>query len=324
MSRRWIEKRRYTERVLERAGLLGNQRLFTKTYPTNSGEGPEGLEELAWKQLGRNAMSTNLAASLMLALQSGAIEPQATHYMRSLLRRPTFSDQGSLGTGLPPGSLQQNKAGVAFDTLEDIMYAELPNGRRLIVAALSNGWDQKEPQPWDIARLGQLTELLVERLDLAQGLPRPRYLQPTRSADGSFSWSLDAPDEGEYEIAAWYAANAARTPAALYSIDDADDGVNVQLDQRAWGARWIKLGDFGLQRGAREGHAVRHRPGQPRRWPAARHAVVEKGPDRFRRDASPTDTLSGGACRRAPMWVARQRRRTCRWRCGPARVSPCE
>ena len=95
-----------------------------------------------------------------------------------------------------------------------------------------------------------LTELLVGRLDLAQGLPRPRYLQPTRLADGSFSWSLDAPDEGEYEIAAWYAANADRTPAALYSIDDADDGVNVQLDQRAWGARWIKLGDFGLQRGA--------------------------------------------------------------------------
>jgi len=245
----WIEKRRYTERVLERAGLLGNQRLFTKTYPTNSGEGPVGLEELAWKQLGRNAMSTNLAASLMLALQSGAIEPQATQYMRGLLRRPTFSDQGSLGAGLPPGSLQENKSGVAFDTLEDIMYAELPNGRRLIIAALSNGWDQKEPQPWDIARLGRFTELLVERLNLAQGSPVPRYLQPTRSADGSFAWSLDAPEDGEYEIAAWYAADAGRTPAALYSIDDADEGSSVQLDQRVWGHRWVKLGDFGLQRG---------------------------------------------------------------------------
>jgi hypothetical protein len=235
--------------VLERAGLLGNQRLLTKTYPTNSGQEPAGLEELAWKQLGRNAMSTNLGANLMLALQSGAIEPQATQYMRSLLRRPTFSDQGSLGAGLPPGSLQENKSGLAFDTLEDIMYAELPNGRRLVIAALSNGWDQTEPQPWDIARLGHLTELLIERLDLGQGLPRPRYLQPARLADGSFAWSLDAPEEAEYEIAAWYAADAGRTPAALYAIDDADDGLSVQLDQRVWGERWIKLGDFGLQRG---------------------------------------------------------------------------
>jgi hypothetical protein len=245
----WIEKRRYTERVLGQAGLLGNQRLFTKTYPSNSGEGPAGLEELAWKQLGRNAMSTNLAAGLMLALQSGSIEPQATQYVRSLLRRPTFSSHGSLGTGLPPGSLHENKSGVAFDTLEDIMYAELPNGRRLIIAALSNGWDQREPQPWDIARLGRFTELLVERLGLAQGLPRARYLEPSRSADGSFSWSLNAPEAGEYEIAAWYGADSTRTPAALYSIDDADEGLGVQLDQRVWGARWVKLGDFGIQRG---------------------------------------------------------------------------
>jgi len=43
----WIERRRYTERVLARAGLLGNQRLFTKTYPTNSGEEPADLEQLA-------------------------------------------------------------------------------------------------------------------------------------------------------------------------------------------------------------------------------------------------------------------------------------
>ncbi len=160
----WIERRRYAERVLEAQGLLRGQRLLTKTYPTNSGEEPEGLERLAWERLGRNAMSADAAADLMLAVVSGAIEPQATAYMRSLLRRAANSDHSALGAGLPPGSLQENKVGTAFDTLEDVMYAELPEGRRLIVAAFTNGWDPSIPAPGDVARLGRFTELLVARL----------------------------------------------------------------------------------------------------------------------------------------------------------------
>ncbi|NJD32233.1 MAG: hypothetical protein FIB04_10130 [Gammaproteobacteria bacterium] len=246
----FIEKRRFTERVLEQADLLGKQRIFTKTYPTNSGSEPSGLEELAWKQMGRNMMSSNGAASLMLAVVSGAIEPQATAYMRGLLRRPTFSDQGSLGGGLPPGSLQENKVGAAFDTLEDIMYAELPNGRRLIVAALSNAWNPEEPQPWDIVRLGGLAERIVARLGLDRALPAPQYMEPARSPDGAFTWTLGVPADGKYEIAVWYSSNPERTPAALYEVDDADEGLRIQIDQRVWGARWIKLGDFDLRRGS--------------------------------------------------------------------------
>jgi len=160
----WIERRRYTERVLESHGLLRGQRLLTKTYPTNSGEQPEGLERLAWERLGRNAMSADAAADLMLAVVSGTIEPQATEYMRSLLRRHANSDHSALGAGLPADSLQENKVGTAFDTLQDIMYAELPGGRRLIVAAFTNGWDPRIPAPGDVARLGRFTELLVARL----------------------------------------------------------------------------------------------------------------------------------------------------------------
>ena len=246
----FIEKRRYTERLLDAAGLLGNQRLFTKTYPTNSGEGPNGIEELAWKKMGRNAMSTNLAASLMLAVQSGALEPQARDYMRGLMRRPTFSSQGSLGGGLPPGTLHENKVGNAFDTLEDITYAELPNGRRLIVAALSNGYVEGEPEPWDIARLNHYTELLVAKLGLAKGLPRPRYLEATAAGDAGFSWKIAAPEDGTYEIAVWYTSDPNGTEAAEYSIVHADGTLVSKLDQRAWGGRWIKLGDVRLARGS--------------------------------------------------------------------------
>jgi sterol desaturase/sphingolipid hydroxylase (fatty acid hydroxylase superfamily) len=160
----WIERRRYTEHVLEANGLLRGQRLLTKTYPTNSGEEPEGLERVAWERLGRNAMSADAAADLMLAVVSGAIEPQATDYLRSLLRRPANSDHSALGAGLPAGSLHENKVGTAFDTLEDIMYAELPGGPRLVVAAFTNGWSPDIPAPGDVARLGRFTELLVARL----------------------------------------------------------------------------------------------------------------------------------------------------------------
>jgi sterol desaturase/sphingolipid hydroxylase (fatty acid hydroxylase superfamily) len=160
----WIARRQYTERVLDGHGLLRGQRLLTKTYPTNSGEEPAGLEHLAWERLGRNAMTADGAAELMLAVASGAIEPQATGYMRSLLRRPANSDHSALGAGLPPGSLHENKVGTAFDTLEDVMYAELPAGSRLVVAVFTNGWDPGIPAPGDLARLGRFTELLVARL----------------------------------------------------------------------------------------------------------------------------------------------------------------
>jgi protein phosphatase methylesterase 1 len=246
----FIEKRRYTERVLGEAGLLGNQRLFTKTYPTNSGGEPAGLEELAWKRLGRNATSTNLAANLMLAVQSGAIEPQATDYMRGLMRRPTFSGHSSLGGGLPPGSLHENKVGNAFDTLEDIVYSELPNGRRLIIAVLSNGYTEGEAEPGDIARLNGLTALLVGRLGIAQGLPEPSYPDAKANGDAQYSWRVNAPETGMYEIAVWYESDPAGADAAEYAIANASGRHTTRLDQRAWGARWIKLGDVELERGA--------------------------------------------------------------------------
>ncbi len=178
----WIEQRRYTEHVLESAGLLGSQRLFTKTYPTNSGEEPAELERLAWQRLGRNAMTTDLAAALMLNVALGTVEPQATVYMRSLLRRPAFSGHSSLGGGLPPGSVHENKVGSAFDTLQDVMYAELPNGQRLVIAAFTNGWDAQEASPGDVAKLGDFTARLLQ--DTGAGRCRRPCAAVCRCLDG--------------------------------------------------------------------------------------------------------------------------------------------
>jgi hypothetical protein len=248
--RDWLERRLYTERLFAAAGLLAGQRLLTKTYPTNSGEEPAGFEARARAELGSNLMSADGAARIMLAVVTGRLVPQGRDYMRSLLRRPTFSGHSSLGSGLPPGSLHENKIGVAYDTLEDIMYAELPNGRRLVIAAFSNGWDSSEPEPWDAARLGRFTELLLRRLGLAAGLPTPAYLEPgPDSGDGALVWRLDPPRDGRYELAVWYESSPGQTTAAQWQVDHARGTQRVLLDQQVWGARWIKLGDFDLRRG---------------------------------------------------------------------------
>jgi sterol desaturase/sphingolipid hydroxylase (fatty acid hydroxylase superfamily) len=246
----WLTKRRYTERTLAGAGLLGNQRLLNKTYPTNSGEEPTGLEALARQQLGRNAMSPDLAARLMLAVHSGAIEPQATRYMRDLLRRPTFSAESVLAGGLPPGSVTESKAGWAYDTLEDILYAELPNGRRLIISAFSNAGNRDEPEPGSLLRLNHLSELLVAKLGLAEGLPAPRVLTPAAAGNGMYAVALEAPEAGLFEVAAWYQSSPTASSAVDYVIEGDDGTRRVTLDQRVWGSRWIKLGDVRLGRGA--------------------------------------------------------------------------
>ncbi len=274
----WIERRRYTERVLEAAGLLGPQRLFTKTYPTNSGEEPAGLELLAWQRLGRNAMTTDLASALMLGVVYGTLEPQATDYMRALLRRPAFSAFSSLGGGLPPGSLHENKIGSAFDTLQDIMHAELPNGRRLIVSAFTNGWNQDEPEPWDVARLGDFTTRLLRELRLDNaGNGAPAILEPARADADAVRWHWRASRAGRYELALWFDADPANTPDARASIVASGKTAELaSVNQSTWGRRWIRLGDVDLDRGKVELLLTRSGPGQlapgrlrVARWPDA-------------------------------------------------------
>jgi hypothetical protein len=250
----WIERRRYTERVLESAGLLGPQRLFTKTYPTNSGEEPVELERLAWQRLGRNAMTTDLASALMLDVVMGKLEPQATDYMRSLLRRPAFSGHSSLGGGLPPGSVHENKVGSAFDTLQDVMYAELPNGQRLVIAAFTNGWDSSEPEPWDVARLGDFTARLLHELRLDDAAGRaPRYLEAASASDGGLRWRWRVPQAGRYELALWHDADPGNTHDARATLAARGQRKEMaSLDLSTWGRRWIRVGDVELERGMAE------------------------------------------------------------------------
>jgi protein phosphatase methylesterase 1 len=160
----WIAKRLYTEDLLAAHGLLAGQRFINKTYPSNSGEEPIGLEALARERRGRNMMHADGAANLMLAVVSGEFGQAGAGYIRSRLRRPLLSPHSSMGGGFPEGTVYESKIGDAYDTLAEIVHAELPDGRQLIVAAFSNGRDPDGPDEQDITGLAPFAKLLLERL----------------------------------------------------------------------------------------------------------------------------------------------------------------
>lgn len=163
----WFARRLYTERLLEEHGLLDGQRFINKTYPTNSGEEPAGLEALARERHGRNMMHADGGAKLMLAVVTERFGKESTQYLRALLRRPPVSSHSFMGGGFPDGTLYESKVGDAYDTLAEIAYAELPDGRRLIVSAFSNGRDPEGPDEQDLTALAGFARLLVQRLPTA-------------------------------------------------------------------------------------------------------------------------------------------------------------
>ena len=109
-------------------------------------------------------MAPDESARLMLAIEEGVIEPQAKSYMKGLLQRERFGGHGSFGRGLPPGTDYRAKIGNAYDTLQEIAAITLPDRRRFVIAAFSDGLNQEDPEPHDVGTLGDYVEELLEVL----------------------------------------------------------------------------------------------------------------------------------------------------------------
>jgi protein phosphatase methylesterase 1 len=270
--RAWLEKRRYTERLLASWGLLGQQRILNKTWPTNSGEEPLGFEKRSLAEVGRNALAPDASARLMLAIEEGIVEPQATQYMKGLLQRERYGGHGGFGRGLPPGTDFRAKNGLAYDTLQEIAAFGLPDGRRFVVAAFSNGLDKEDP-PHDVATLGGFIEELLaalpapddgtgrawarisaatDTMDAPAGWQRvtrrgarsdARAVLESDTAGAEYSWRVALPAPGRYELAAWYPAADGQAPQAVYSMAGATGAPLASFDQRRWNARWLPLGE---------------------------------------------------------------------------------
>jgi hypothetical protein len=104
----------------------------------------------------------------MLALVAGDFGQPAAEYIRSRLARPPVSKHSSMGGGFPDGTAYESKIGDAYDTLAEIVHAELPDGRRVIVSAFSNARDPDGPDEQDLTALAGFAKLLLERLPAAE------------------------------------------------------------------------------------------------------------------------------------------------------------
>lgn len=281
----WYDKRLYTENFLNARGLLENQTIIHKTYPTNSGSSPSGAELLAKDYRGGNLMQPKCSASLMLEVIKGAIEPDANAYMREMLTSyDLWGGRSEFGFGLPPGTLYQNKLGLAYDTLEDIAYIQLPNGQEFFLAAYSNGFQGPEPgqpYPYDASLLGGFAEILIEELGFHVGCP-PKikidnidsavtitgswnvvtdksvdydmygdsYLSTTtnRTETARVTWNLNPPATGKYEVCVFSPQKSTATTIS-YTVVHAGGSTNVSVNQTKCGGRWYKLGDFNFNAG---------------------------------------------------------------------------
>ena len=275
----WNAKRLYTENYLSGRGLLENQRLYNKTYPSNSGPGLTGAESVGLSAHGSNQMQPKCAASLMLEIQKGFLEPGAQSYMKSLLTHNRWDGNSVCGHGIPPGSVYQNKWGQASGTEEDIAYVVLPNGKEFILAMYSNGYEAAQPYPYDQSILSNVSELLIERLGLDAGDPPKIKIDnggagfstagtwasgagSTEAFGGSYltssggtgsntaTYSLNVPEAGRYEVCAWFTQGTNRATDAPYTVNSNSGATTVRVNQQVAGGRWVRLGDFDFNAGA--------------------------------------------------------------------------
>ena len=192
----WLAARLHTEQRLQSWGLLGGMRLFSKTYPTNSGDDPAGFEKRARQELGRNTMSAHDTAALMRALVDGEIDSRSGAPVFATLRphlaRTRFSLQSTLASGAPPNTRIIGKIGTAFDTLEEVALLDWPDSPqkpRVLIAAFSDGFDQATPEPFDGWRLADLTTEILTRLKLMSPLP---WQAPQTQRKALALWQLPA------------------------------------------------------------------------------------------------------------------------------------
>ncbi len=277
----WKSARLYASDFLSSRGLLENQVVHVKTYPTNSGDVPAGFEQRMWKDTGRNAMQTNANASLLLEIIKGKLESRSTTYMRGLLTHDRLGSDSVLGFGVPPGAIYENKTGRAFDTLADFAYIKMPgNDKEMILAVLSNAFidsETSQPTPYGVSVLGGFAEAIIERAGLDVGAPPKvkrdnsdasyfttsgdwatstsaqekfgdNYLTASGASDTtSATWNLAVPEDGLYEICIRYPQGADLAADAPFTVTHADGATTLRVDQRTKGGRWVKLGDYNIK-----------------------------------------------------------------------------
>lgn len=272
----WLEKRRFTENIFKKFNLLSNQILLSKTYPTNSGWPLSGAEKVQREHTGGNVMQPCCSSVMMLDIIKGIILPEpkekSIDYVKSLFFHRLYTGQSTFGFGLPPGTLLENKLGLAYDTIEDIAHITLPNKKEFILSAFSNGFKRSI----DTGILGRFVENLIDQLKLNQDGP-PKLVINSQSRNlvimgdwqrdsivkdriGEFFFksskntneihlNIDVPQDGLYLISIYHPSVSNAHTSTLIKINHAYGTETTRVNQRLF-SRYTKLGDFVLKKGS--------------------------------------------------------------------------
>jgi hypothetical protein len=275
----WYDQRLSTELLLKELDLYANQIVRSKTYPTNSGQSPFGSESVLIASGQRNFLQSCCTASFMLYLmQTRPINE--LEYMKAMLYRTHYSDQTTFGSGLPAGTIIYSKSGNAYDTVEEIAYIILPNGKEIILSAFSNGFQRPAS---DFYILGRFVELVIQKFSLdssstviftsdnqdiytctndaikntSSSLPNDIIGQSLITFNNSCILHPVLSQRGVYTVSIWnpsFFDSSTNTNARLnvavmdaFNFSDGDNG--FIYDQQVSSSRWISVGDFVLNPG---------------------------------------------------------------------------
>jgi hypothetical protein len=271
----WLEKRKYTQNLFEKLGFLGNQIMLSKTYPTNSGWPLSGAEKVQRDHTGGNVLQPCCMATFLLEIIHGTILPEprqkSIDYVKSVLYHRVSHSHAPFGFGVPPGTVLENKSGLAYDTLEDVSHITLPNRKSFFMAAFSNAYQR----PTDDGALGTFAESVIQKLNLNAGGPWGRTLFAAdngthlqgdwrrevikdklgavyfKSADTSASahWNVQIPEDGLYRISIYHPSDPNAFTSTTMIIKHAYGTDTLTVNQRLF-SRWRKLGDFQLKAGS--------------------------------------------------------------------------
>lgn len=271
----WIEKRKFTENLFKKFNLLSNQIILSKTYPTNSGWPLSGAEKVQREDTGANVMQSCCSAVMMLDIMTGAILPEpkqkSIDYVKGLFFHRLHTGQSSFGYDLPPGTLLENKIGTAYDTVEDIAHITLPNNKKFIFAAFSNGYQRSIDQ----GILGPYIKSVIDLLKLNEGLIEVNiramderslsiigdwqrdnsskdkigtFVFTTKSPSSEIHVNVDIPEDGLYLVTFYHPTVTNAHTSTLIKLKHAYGNDDLRVNQRFF-SRFTKLGDFILKKG---------------------------------------------------------------------------
>ncbi|CAF0812388.1 unnamed protein product [Adineta ricciae] len=275
----WLNQRLYTERLLKDLNLYENQIIRSKTYPTNSGQSPVGSETVLLRSpSSRNLLQSCCTASFMLYLMQTRPKNELD-YMKSMLYHTLESEQTTFGNGLPAGSRIYSKVGNAYDTVEEIAYIILPNGKEIVLSAFSNGFQRPAS---DFYILGRFTEMVLEKFSLnssatqifttdnediytcnsdmmkyTSSLPKDTLGQSLITFNTSCIIHPTLTERGVYTVSIWNPSYLNSTSGATSRInvavtdayDETDGDYGYVYNQQTTVSRWVSVGDFLLNPG---------------------------------------------------------------------------